>query len=485
MSQRKIVIFCLFILVTAHLSAQANGALEKCWQKQVKPVQELYLTCSFTENRNELEHSFEPWQQTQYNSAGTFWCNADSFMKTDSLTFRGKAYNSKLQSDKSTLLFLDYGDKELFAVTQSMFLDQQLKTIRYSPIGLINYFFQHKIPAEIKSNSEFTIYKTTINKSIVTLFIRKSDNLLDKITVLSNDELFGDVVTTLLYADYATVEKLVYPKTIKVEKIDGKVKDEIKISTAKMDTQAPKLLEKPADYKLKEDVVAAPEIKRERYSDNIHFIELKHTDDKVLVVEFDDFLLVAEAPLNSENGELIINEAKKIAPRKPIRYFVFGHYHPHYIGGIRPFIHEGAKILCSQADKEYVEYLAKAPHTLVPDSLQLEQQPLLIEEIKDKLTVSDGKLTMEIYFIGEKSQHTKDYLIYYFPTEKLLFEDDLVWITKVGDMRKASPRQAGLYNAIKELGLEVNTIIQSWPVADYGVKTVIPFADLEKSMDVE
>jgi len=37
-------------------------------------------------------------------------------------------------------------------------------------------------------------------------------------------------------------------------------------------------------------------------------------------------------------------------------------------------------------------------------------------------------------------------------------------------------------DAIKELKLDVKTIIQSWPVADYGVKTVIPFEDLEKSM---
>jgi hypothetical protein len=55
---------------------------------------------------------------------------------------------------------------------------------------------------------------------------------------------------------------------------------------------------------------------------------------------------------------------------------------------------------------------------------------------------------MVVYFIGQKSQHTKDYLIYYFPKEKLLFEDDLVRIAKEGEMKKAGGRQAGLYNAI-------------------------------------
>jgi hypothetical protein len=164
---------------------------------------------------------------------------------------------------------------------------------------------------------------------------------------------------------------------------------------------------------------------------------------------------------------------------------VFGHYHPHYLGGIRPFVHKGAIIICSDINIEYVKYIVNAPHTLKPDSLQKEPRPLQVEHIKDSLTISDGNFEMKIYFIGEKSKHTKDYLIYYFPVEKLLFQDDLVWIAKEGEIKKAGERQAGLYNAIIELNLEIETIIQSWPVADYGVKTIIPFKDLESSMQKE
>ena len=89
---------------------------------------------------------------------------------------------------------------------------------------------------------------------------------------------------------------------------------------------------------------------------------------------------------------------------------------------------------------------------------------------------------MKIYFIGKHSEHTIDYLIYYFPSEKVVFQDDLAWIANDGPIKKARSRQAGLYNAIKNLKLDVKTILQSWPVADYGVKTIIPFDDLEKSM---
>ena len=481
----KNLTFGLLLLATLQANAGPKNYLEKCWNKQVKPLEGQYLTFSYIENRNELEHSFEPWQLTNYNSTGIVWCNADNFVKSDSLTFQKKKYTSKTQLNKSTLLFLDFGDKDLFTVTQNTFLDQTFSTARYSPIKLINYFIQQKIYPDKENNNDFAIYKTTINKTIVKLYIRKSDNLLGKVTALNYDELFGDVLSTFIYSDYSTVDKLSYPKTIQIEKTNGKVKDEVKISTANLLNEVPKLLDKPADYTLKENTEEKPEIQVEKYSDNIYFIELKHTDDRIMMIEFNDFLVVAEAPLNSKNGELIISEAKKIAPNKPIKYFVFGHYHPHYLGGMRPFIHKGTKIICSKVNKEYVTYLANAPHTLFPDSLQLQPQPLLIEEIKDSLTITDGKFEMKIYFIGKKSEHTNDYLIYYFPSEKLLFQDDLVWIAKEGEIKKAGARQAGLYNAVKELGLDIKTIVQSWPVADYGVKTVIPFADLEKSMNVK
>ena len=108
-----------------------------------------------------------------------------------------------------------------------------------------------------------------------------------------------------------------------------------------------------------------------------------------------------------------------------------------------------------------------------------------IKQLKDKLKISDGNYEMEIYYIGKKSDHTVDYQVYYFPKEKLLFQDDLIWIKREGAIKKAGARQIGLYNAIKELNLKVDTIIQSWPVSDYGVKTVIPFLDLEQSVMIK
>jgi glyoxylase-like metal-dependent hydrolase (beta-lactamase superfamily II) len=245
------------------------------------------------------------------------------------------------------------------------------------------------------------------------------------------------------------------------------------------------LLTRPADYKIKPDTVIKPDISIEKYSDNIHFVLLKHTDGRAMIVEFADFLVVTEAPLNSENGELIIQEARKIAPGKPIKYFLFSHFHPDYTGGMRSFVHAGATVLCCSTDVPYVTYLAAAPHSLQPDNLEREPVALKTEEINDTKVITDGKYTMNIYFMGDKSEHTNDYLLYYFPKEKMLFEGDLAFISKEGPPQKASKRQAGLYNAIKEIGIDVQTVSQSWPAENYGVKWQFPFAELEQSVNVK
>lgn len=426
-----------------------------CWQKQVQPLAQQYLTFSFLEKVNELQHNFEPWQQTNYTANGKIWCNAADFSKEDTLTNGKRLYYSKTSLHKSELLFLDYGDKDLFPVTKELTLDQIIKAARYFPVNLINYFFEQNVQPNQDSNKEFAVYEAIVNKAIVKLFVRISDQLLIKVTTLHNDDLFGDVLTTINYSEFTSIGKLNFASRIDIGKYNGKIKDEITLYKPEFVKQPPTLLVRPAGYKPTESSVTLPDIAVRKYNDKIHFVELKHTDDRVMVVEFVDFLLVAEAPINSANGEAIIAEARKISPSKPIRYFVFGHHHPHYIGGVRAFIHKGAKIICSKMNEEYLTHIANAPHTLLSDSLHLQKKKLQLEMINDSLSISDGNYEMKIYFIGQKSQHTNDYLVYYFPKEKLLFEDDLVWIPTEGEIKKAGGRQAGLYHAIKELRLQV------------------------------
>lgn len=476
----------MMFLVTLNAESNPKNYLNNCFNKQVKPLGDRYLCLSYNENSNELGHDMEPWKQTNYIMKGTVWSTAYEFCKYDTLTRSDNSYYSKTQFDKTTLLVQDYGNEKLLSVSANMLADYIFETARYSPMMLIDYFKTQKPDLDSSSNQVYAVYKLIVNKKIVKLYIRKGDNLLEKAVTIRNDDMLGDVTDTYFYEDYSTTAKVYSPAVIEIEKFGGKVNDKIIISSVELTTATPVLLSNPFDYILKDETKTNAEVTTEKYNDNIYFVTLKHTESKSAIVVFKDFLMVLEAPLSSANGELILNEARKIAPGKPVKYFAFSHHHPWYLGGVRPFIRIGVTILTVKDDIPYLEYLASAKHTLQPDSLEIHPVTLKTEEVGMNKTITDGNYKMEIYFIGDRSVHTKDYLLFYFPAEKLLVEGDLAWILEKGELKKAGKRQAGLYNAIKSLGIDVETIIQEWPVGDkYGVKSVIPFSELEESVNIK
>ncbi|OUJ68410.1 MBL fold metallo-hydrolase [Hymenobacter crusticola] len=449
-----------------------------------QPLGANYLVFGYRETVHELEHNRVPWQTTDYARRGTLWVRPDAFLKQDTLTRLAQPHSSFSRTQWSTtnLLYRDYGDTALFAATQVQQQDYVFRAARYSPLSLLTYFQQHHVAPDATAPAGLVAYHLTLNQTRVQLLIRTQDARLAQVRLLSPDELLGDVTTIFRYEAYTHVGPLTYPTRVQVEKLNGRVHEEVHLFAATLQPTAPTLLVAPAGYHLLPDQPVHPQVHVETYRPRLHLVELKHTDDRVLVVEFDHFLLVAEAPLSSANGELILQAAQQVAPGKPIRYFVAGHHHPHYLGGMRPFVHRGATVLVGPGDAAYVRYLATAPHTLRPDSLQRDPRPVQVKEITRRKTITDGQFEMQIFCIGAQSAHTDDYLIYYFPREKVVFEDDLAGIRQQGPVRKASARQAGLYRAIKDLGLEVTTVVQSWPVSAASLKTIIPFTDLEQAM---
>ncbi|MGB3467329.1 MAG: hypothetical protein WBA74_18745 [Cyclobacteriaceae bacterium] len=436
----------------------------------------------YKETMSTLGHFSRPWQTADYSMNGIFAIDSVVFFKKDTLTTQDNdKYLSRMEFYHDTLLYYSYGAEKLSEFSEEEYHANLISLSRYTPAVLFNHIADQNIQLQQDETEKEVTLKASIGKIPVTIHINKVTYLPEKISVVTYDELYGDVTTTYLYNDFKSADNVTYPERIVVEKYNGQVTDSVEVSVNTSSKPIISLIDDPQTYQLVEREAVKENITVSKYNDYIHLIELKHTDDRVLVVEFKDYMLVAEAPLNSKNGELIIEQVRKIAPEKPVKYFVFGHHHPHYLGGLRAFVHKGATILCTEQSEEYVEFIASARHSLQPDSLHLEPKELTTKTIKDQYVLDNG-VRMEFYFMGDQSEHTEDYLIYYFPDDKVLFQDDLCWISREGELKPAGARQKGLYNSIKENNLDVKTIIQSWPVKDYGVMTIIPFEKLEKSI---
>ena len=483
------IILSLFINLNI-LKSQTNN-FNKEIIKNIDFLHKNIINFKFNETKSQFYHSFEPWEQLNYEAFGEVWIGQNRIEFYDTLN-NVKSPNQKMSSkviyDKSILLTIPYRKTEISTVYQKDYDDYLFETVRYLPYIFIKYILDNKIKLSISQNKSNSKFNLKLFEREVEIETYNQD--ISRISILSNNEIYGDVLEIYDYLDYEGIilknnENFTFPKTVKISRINGKINEIVKISDVDTIDKFPNLIEKPQDYQVYQDTIPKTEIQVEKYNDHIYFVNLKHNDTKVMFVNFKDFILCLEAPLNCENSELIISEIEKLFPNKPIKYFAYSHFHQHYTGGIREFVSQGTTIITSPESYDYVTSLISSKHTLKPDKLELNPKNPKLEIIDSIKIITDGEYTMKICHIGETSKHTTDYNIFYFPKEKLIFEGDLAWINNNSPLTKANPRQEGLYKAIKDLNIEVETVIQSWPLSKYNTKTQFTFEELEKSVKME
>ena len=183
-----------------------------------------------------------------------------------------------------------------------------------------------------------------------------------------------------------------------------------------------------------------------------------------VAVEFRDYSVVVEAPLNEERSLAVIEEVQRLIPNKPIRFVVNTHHHWPHLGGIRAYVHEGATIITHEGNRAYYEEIvAERQWILQPDRLSLYPpqevaEGYTFETLREKYVLSDGARTMDIYRI-QGLGHSAGMLIAYLPKEKIVVEGDL-YSPPRGAQAPATPNasNATFYENIKRLNLDIETI---------------------------
>lgn len=473
---------CLF---STQCIAQTTTPLKSCAAKLVPSGKSVKFDYTYSQNRT--YHSPKPWMVRNTKHIGSIWVDAQSFTMTDTISYRGKDYVTKEQLSTNALLYVPAGKKEPVHITKSQFAEEVFEIAKFHPAMLLQYFVGQKKQGfkDLKEQFEYIQY---INGIKVSLYINKLSNLLDKVVVTKNEDVYGDVTYTTTYIKYAPYNnnQNFYALETQYQRLQPEITDTLHFSFVEMVDTTPVFIEQPEGYTIKEDNPAAEYVlNREKISENLYALHLPQAESAALLVEFKNFFVVIDVPMNSRNGALVLQEAGKIAPNKPVKYYAFCHHHPWYVGGIRPFIHIRATVLSQSSNREYLQFIADNPHGIEPDSLHIDQKPLLIEEVGKTRTITDGEYNMVMYHIGEKSKHTEDYTLFYFPNEKIVFQGDMVFIKNDKALNKAGGKQIALYDAIQELGIDVETIVQAWPWKNnYNMKTIIPFTELEETVEL-
>jgi glyoxylase-like metal-dependent hydrolase (beta-lactamase superfamily II) len=189
---------------------------------------------------------------------------------------------------------------------------------------------------------------------------------------------------------------------------------------------------------------------------------VRYAGFSVLLVEFDTFFTVVEAPETlpaSHVAAVVMETARKIAPNKPIRYVTFTHQHTDHAGGIRDYVAEGVTVVTTPVLKPFVEQVSSRKFTLFPDALTKKMMAPKIQVIANgRHVIEEGQQRIELYDVGPYS-HVPSELLVYVPRAKLIFEGDLSPSFGPGPLVAASDGAVLLQQKIKELGIDVANII--------------------------
>ncbi|HEX8336099.1 MAG TPA: hypothetical protein VF621_05175, partial [Pyrinomonadaceae bacterium] len=154
----------------------------------------------------------------------------------------------------------------------------------------------------------------------VSLYFDARTNLLARTEQIDSNALLGDIRTGNDFSDYRAVGGVQVPRR-RVTFLNLFVTAEYGYEDVKLDFVGEKLTEVPPGFvEPAPPRAAAPAELMRKVGDGVYLIERVGQAYRVMVVEFDDHVMVLEAPTDANVSKAIIGLVRQAAPGKPIRY---------------------------------------------------------------------------------------------------------------------------------------------------------------------
>lgn len=172
------------------------------------------------------------------------------------------------------------------------------------------------------------------------------------------------------------------------------------------------------------------------------------------VVNQDDGIVIFEAHISAGYLRQVISEAKRRFPGKPVKAIVMTSDPWAHLGGFREAVALGIPIYVTAGSIPFLTSVAKAPHTLAPDSLQRAPRAPKFTAVAGKTTIGYGLNRIELYPVG--GEYGERMLMAYFPSHRLLYGADLVDPNNGPDENRTPA--VDLLNAVTRAGLQVDSV---------------------------
>lgn len=325
------------------------------------------------------------------------------------------------------------------------FVSDRIHQLWISPHGVLKAAARNK--ARAVSPSAFTFAEPGRFTATVHL---NGASLIERVESRAPDAVLGDTPTVTTYSDYRDVGSVKFPMRIRQTQGGFPVLD---LTVRDVQPNAPAAIAVPELVSKASERVTADKV-----ADGVwHIAGGSHNS---VVIEMKDHLVMVEAPLGDVRTGPVIDEVKKLVPGKPIRYVINSHQHFDHSGGLRAAAAEGATIITQAQNKPYFERAFAVGNTISPDRLAKSGKRAKFRAVDDRLTLSDGARTIQIFHIAD-SHHTDSFLMVYLPKERLLVEADAFTpgAPNAPPPPRPNPNHTNLIDNVERLNLAVDRIL--------------------------
>ncbi len=253
-----------------------------------------------------------------------------------------------------------------------------------------------------------------------------------RLSTTENDPLFGTVESTMHYADWRSIESVSMPMQLEY-RVDGQLirqeqRSNVDLTFAtevkNIDYSVPLQIASfsrgwnMAHWFLRRIALGGPADTDQSYP--VDFLQvgegifqLLGSSNHTVVIETDDGLVIADAPLYPSRSVAILEALEERWPNKPVQQVILTHHHYDHSGGVTAYATAGFPITTHTDNANFfTDALATQGLGTVP-----------ISSVGDVARMLIGGRTIEIYDVP--TSHATAMLIVYVPDEELVFNSDL------------------------------------------------------------
>ena len=297
---------------------------------------------------------------------------------------------------------------------------------------------------------------TSADGDTYTLYVDSETNWPSQIVSDGYNPNLGDVAITTEFDDYQETgglggfsTRMVLPRAVSV-RIDDWPMWDLRVTTTT--NQPIEDISAPEEVRSAEPATFQADVQVEEVTDGVWL--LAGQSHHSVLIEFDEFLALVEAPQNDARTLAVITQARDLRPAKPLRYLINSHHHFDHSGGVRAAVSEGLTIITHEFNRVFFENLVSRPHTRIQDALARRPQPLILETVSgdEVFELRSGRTLQVMRIVAD--EHSDSILMGYLPGERILIEADAFSVAL-----RAAPFAANLLTNIRDRELRVDRIV--------------------------